>query len=138
MPVLSTQGLHGCAPAVSTLEFSCDELDRKSRAGSDFAGNGHSGVVVFHGISSRGLGAQTGKAHSVIFESTAAKEAASYNVYRGTKSGGPYDTKLDSHHRHHSVNSPVTAGTYYYVVTSVRKNGKESRYSEEIKVVVVD
>ena len=63
--------------------------------------------------------------------------AASYAVYRSTTSGGPY-VRIAS-----GVNGPtyhdglVTSGrTYFYVVTSLDQNGKESKYSVEIKVVI--
>jgi fibronectin type 3 domain-containing protein len=65
------------------------------------------------------------------------KPVASYNVYRGTMSGGPYaklasgikDTKYE--------NGLVSSGTtYYYVVTSVDEAGHESQYSTEIQAKV--
>ena len=63
-----------------------------------------------------------------------------YNMYRGTTSGGPYPTKLNS--------SPVTgttytdetvqAGeTYYYVATAIASDGvTESAYSDEASATV--
>jgi fibronectin type 3 domain-containing protein len=65
--------------------------------------------------------------------------AVSYNIYRSTSPGGPY-TPLVS-----GVQSPtykdelVNAGvTYYYVVRSVDQSGRESGYSEELKVTIPD
>ncbi len=61
-----------------------------------------------------------------------------YNLYRGTKSGGPYSringgiqpgpTFTDS-----SVNS---GSTYYYVATSVDENSTESAFSDQVAAVV--
>jgi fibronectin type 3 domain-containing protein len=61
-----------------------------------------------------------------------------YNVYRATKTGGPY-TKVNP-----SLNvdttftdSTVAAGsTYFYVVTAVDGAGTESAFSNEAKAVV--
>jgi hypothetical protein len=65
-------------------------------------------------------------------------QVAGYNVYRGTKSGGPYSklnsivetatTYLDS-----SVSS---SATYYYVTTAVNSSGAESSYSNQVQVTV--
>ena len=61
----------------------------------------------------------------------------SYNIYRGTTSGGPY-AKLALH-----VPGPpyedriVTSGhTYFYVVTAVDQANHESRFSREIKATI--
>lgn len=63
-----------------------------------------------------------------------------YNIYRGTTSGGPYPTKLNS--------SPVTGTTYtddtvqagetcYYVATAIASDGvTESAYSDEASATV--
>jgi fibronectin type 3 domain-containing protein len=56
-----------------------------------------------------------------------------YNVYRGSKSGGPY-TKIasgvhDPIYRDQDVNSKTV---YFYVVTAVGGSGKESGFSNEV------
>jgi len=56
-----------------------------------------------------------------------------YNVYRGTRPGGPY-TKLNSKPLSSSTYTDATVKsgtTYYYVATSVDA-GVESSYSEEV------
>jgi hypothetical protein len=61
-----------------------------------------------------------------------------YNIYRGSKSGGPY-TKLNS-----ALNSDtsytdmsVQAGqTYYYVTTAVDANNMESTFSNQVQAVI--
>jgi fibronectin type 3 domain-containing protein len=77
-------------------------------------------------------------AHSVALAWTASTTPnVTYNVYRGTASGGPY-TKLNS--------TPVSVLTYtdsnnittyyYYVVTAVDSHGIESVYSNEVSAGV--
>jgi fibronectin type 3 domain-containing protein len=78
--------------------------------------------------------AQT-KQHNVVLAWTASTTSGvTYNVYRGTVSGGPY-TKLNS--------SPIsnltytdttgTGGTaYFYVATAVDANGFESVFSNQV------
>jgi len=61
-----------------------------------------------------------------------------YNIYRGTKSGGPY-TKINSALNSGTTytDSSVTAGqSYYYVTSAVDSDGTESAYSNEVKAVV--
>jgi fibronectin type 3 domain-containing protein len=61
-----------------------------------------------------------------------------YNVYRGTKSGGPY-TKVNRDlvqgltYKDENVRGGTT---YYYVTRSVDADGRESVNSSEITVVV--
>ena len=61
-----------------------------------------------------------------------------YNVFRGTKSGGPY-TKITSVLDPGTAytDSPVQAGqTYYYVTTDVDASGVESAYSNQVQAVI--
>lgn len=61
-----------------------------------------------------------------------------YNVYRGTKTGGPY-AKVNSSVSASTSYSDATvqAGlTYYYVVTDVNAEGTESGYSNQVTAVV--
>jgi hypothetical protein len=61
-----------------------------------------------------------------------------YNVFRGTKSGGPY-TKITSVLDPGTAytDSPVQAGqTYYYVTTGVDASGVESGYSNQVQAVI--
>ena len=61
-----------------------------------------------------------------------------YNVYRGTKSGGPYtriNTALDATTAY--TDAVVTAGqTYYYVTTAVDGSNNESTYSNEFQALI--
>src|SRR5262249_20455472 len=87
-------------------------------------------------------GDKSSKRHKVTLTwqptaSTSGKSAASYSLYRGTTSGGPYsklasgikDTKYED-------NLVVSGTTYYYVVTAVDEAGRESSYSAEIQAKV--
>lgn len=56
---------------------------------------------------------------------------AGYNVYRGTVSGGPYVKIAEMVALTSYTDCGLSAGTYYYVVTSVDSNGVESAYSNE-------
>jgi Abnormal spindle-like microcephaly-assoc'd, ASPM-SPD-2-Hydin len=61
-----------------------------------------------------------------------------YNVYRGTKSGGPY-TKINSSLDGSTAytDSTVQAGqTYYFVTTAVDSTGAESVYSNQVTAVI--
>jgi fibronectin type 3 domain-containing protein len=60
----------------------------------------------------------------------------SYNVYRGTISGGPY-TKLTSVASPGATDSSVSPGqTYYYVVTAVDSSNNESADSNQAVAAV--
>lgn len=73
--------------------------------------------------------------HSVTLHWSPDPVATSYNVFRGTESGGPY-VKIGSTPTPSYVDRPVPSGvTFYYVVTSFG-NHTESGFSDEIKVVV--
>jgi len=62
-----------------------------------------------------------------------------YNIYRGTTSGGPYPSKLNSSPQPTTsfVDNTVLPGTtYYYVATSLDANFVESSYSNQLKMVI--
>jgi len=62
-----------------------------------------------------------------------------YNIYRGTTSGGPYPSKLNSSPQPATsfVDNTVLPGTtYYYVATSLDANFVESSYSNQLKMVI--
>jgi len=65
-------------------------------------------------------------------------QVAGYNVYRGTKSGGPYskiNSALDPSTSY--TDTATQAGsTYYYVTTAVDSTGSESAYSNEASAVI--
>jgi fibronectin type 3 domain-containing protein len=64
----------------------------------------------------------------------ASSGATSYNLKRGTTSGGPYSNVQTGITSTSAVDSPLTNGTaYYYVVTAVNANG-ESGFSNQVAV----
>jgi fibronectin type 3 domain-containing protein len=80
-----------------------------------------------------GWGRAQTKQHSITLNWTAGSGDVTFNVYRGTVSGGPY-LKLNSA----PVTSPTYSDTtglgstkYYYVVSGVDSGGYESVYSNE-------
>ena len=61
-----------------------------------------------------------------------------YNVFRGTSSGGPYETintALEAS-TNYTDNTVVAGTTYYYVASAVNAQGEESAYSNVVKVVI--
>jgi hypothetical protein len=96
-------------------------------------------VCVTSGASPRLAFALGSKSHAVTLTWKASKSSVQgYNVYRGTKPGGPYE----------KINSELVQGltykdqdvsggaTYYYVTRAVDVDGRESLNSSEITVAV--
>ena len=79
-----------------------------------------------------------GTAHSVALTWSPESAVSGYNVYRGTKSGGPYskiNSVLDASSSF--TDTAVQAGyTYYYVTSAVSGSGAESKYSNQVKAVI--
>lgn len=61
-------------------------------------------------------------------------DVTSYNVYRGTQTGGPY-TKIGNTAGLAYTDSGLTRGKYFYVVTTLNANG-ESVYSNEASATI--
>ena len=82
---------------------------------------------------------QGNQSHSVTLTWKASKSVVKgYNVYRDTKSGGPYsrmnpDFVQGLSHRDQDVKSGTT---YYYVTRAVDADGLESANSSEITAMV--
>jgi fibronectin type 3 domain-containing protein len=73
--------------------------------------------------------------HSVMLNWKGTPGAAFYYVYRSTVSGSQYQ-KIGSSLMPTFKDAPVPSGAvFYYVVTAV-VNGRESKYSNEIKAAV--
>lgn len=90
---------------------------------------------AFSGVGKQGTQASQ---HSVALTWDASTQAAGYNVYRGSKSGGPY-SKINSilNPATSYTDSAVQSGqTYYYVTTAVDSQGAESSYSNQAQAVV--
>ena len=62
---------------------------------------------------------------------------SSYNVYRGTTTGGPYSLLKNGVSSTSYTDSNVQSGsTYYYVTTALNTSGMESAYSGEASAVI--
>jgi fibronectin type 3 domain-containing protein len=122
---------------ISNLQETRSMNTRRIRQGAIlamlFAGLGGPGVLPL---------AAKPKAHSVTLTWNASAPSkdftvAGYNIYRGTKRGGPYE-KIASRvsgltYVDHTVNRRKT---YFYVVTAVDEGGRESKFSQEITAVI--
>jgi hypothetical protein len=76
--------------------------------------------------------------HTVDLTWNASTDAVSYNIYRGTVSGGPYtmiNTSSDSTTTY-ADGTVVSGDTYYYVATAVNASSEESGYSNQTTAVI--
>ena len=85
-----------------------------------------------------GGGTQTGS-HTVTLAWNAPKASVvGFNVYRGAAAQGPF-TKITSAPKPEFTftdASVIDGETYFYATTSVNKNGKESKYSNQVQVTI--
>ena len=108
-------------------------------------GAGVCNVVVVQRVVNAALGGPCLTGTSVIphsvslnWTSSTSPNVQGYNIYSGTKSGGPYTT----------INSSIVTGTtytdtnvqagltYYYVTTAVDTSNNQSTYSNEAQAIV--
>ena len=67
-----------------------------------------------------------------------ASQIASYNVYYGTTSGGPYTNVVNISGANNSTTiANLAVGTWYFVATVVSTNGLESAYSNQASKVIL-
>jgi hypothetical protein len=92
------------------------------------------GIVLFGYLRAR-QAPEEARAHSVTLHWVPSAGASSYNVYRSTRSGGPY-TKIGQSLTPTYVDTPVASGAVFYYVVTSRRDGIESSYSQEIKASV--
>jgi fibronectin type 3 domain-containing protein len=87
-----------------------------------------------------GAGTQGTSQHSVALSwDPSTSNVMGYNLYRGTKTGGPYTRKVNSSLLASTsyTDSAVTSGsTYYYVSTAVDSSNTESSYSNEASAAI--
>jgi Abnormal spindle-like microcephaly-assoc'd, ASPM-SPD-2-Hydin len=70
--------------------------------------------------------------------SPSSSSVVGYNIYRGSRSGGPYG-KINSALNattSYTDNSVLAGTTYFYVTTAVDGNGMESSFSNQVQAVV--
>jgi fibronectin type 3 domain-containing protein len=92
------------------------------------------GIVLFGYVRAQ-QAPKEAQAHSVTLHWVPSAGASSYNVYRSTRSGGPY-TKIGQSLTPTYVDTPVASGAVFYYVVTSRRDGIESSYSQEIKASV--
>ena len=84
-----------------------------------------------------GNGTQVGQ-HKVTLAWASAALAVGYNIYRGAAANGPY-TKINvsPHPTSTFTDASVVGGeTYFYMTTAVSKGGRESNYSNQVRVAI--
>jgi hypothetical protein len=100
-----------------------------------FASNASNSPTV-QSLSGTGVAAQQ---YSVSLSWNASTSpVVGYNVYRGSKSGGPY-SKVNSivdPSTNYTDNNVAPSQTYYYVTTAVNSSGQESAYSNQVQAVI--
>ena len=78
--------------------------------------------------------------HSVALSwNPSTSSVVGYNLYRGTQSGGPYSTKLNSSlltNTRYTDSSVQSGATYYYVTTAVDSTSVESGYSNQATATI--
>ena len=84
-----------------------------------------------------GHGEQTGR-HSVTLAWAPAAAAVGYNIYRGPAENGPFAKMNASPHPKSTFTDASVVGgqTYFYRTTSVNKGGRESNYSNQVRVEI--
>jgi hypothetical protein len=86
-----------------------------------------------------GSGMQTSSHTVALSWDPSTSNVTGYNLYRGTKTGGPYTRKVNSSLLASTsyTDSAVTSGsTYYYVSTAVDSSNTESSYSNEASAAI--
>jgi fibronectin type 3 domain-containing protein len=94
-------------------------------------GQGFQGHVI---VSGKAIVNVTG--HCVVLTWTASQGAASYNVYRGTASGGPYARLATGIVNPSFSDTQITHNQTLYYVTTAVSNGVESGYSNQVVAVI--
>jgi hypothetical protein len=116
-----------------TVKFTPQQSGTASAALS-FASNASDSQVS---ESLTGSGVQA-KQSVVLNWNASSSKVVGYNVYRGSRSGGPYakiNRSVDSGTRF--TDTSVAPGqTYYYVVAAVNTSGKQSKYSNQAQVEI--
>ncbi len=92
-------------------------------------------IAVFAYVYAQSKDHQAPVLHSATLKWTPSAGATSYNVFRGTESGGPY-TKIGSTEAPTYVDAPLHSGEVFYYVVSALKGNAESAHSTEVKAVV--
>jgi len=109
---------------------------------ADIIGIGVCNAVVVQRVTNAALGGScvAGNPHTVTLNWTASvsPNLISYNIYRGTVSGGPYVkiASVASSLVTYTDTTSLAGESYYYVVTAVDANNNESSYSNQAQANV--
>jgi hypothetical protein len=103
-----------------------------------FSSNASSSTVS-ESLSGTGVSSTQPQQYSVnLTWNASTSKVSGYNVYRGSKSGGPY-TKMNSSldtATNYDDGTVAASATYYYVTTAVNSSGQESAYSNQVQVAI--
>ncbi len=106
----------------------CAETDSSGGGGLFNPGSGPSGVLAINWV------APTEREDGTPL---ILSEIETYNLYYGSSPGDYQDTIDNSNVTTDSVYiSDFPGGTYYFVITTVTYDGLESRFSEEIEIII--
>jgi hypothetical protein len=82
--------------------------------------------------------ATSGHSVGLSWDPSTSKDIVGYNIYRATRSRGPYEkinSDLDTATSY--LDDTVLSGrTYYYVTTAVDSNAQESKHSNRVKAII--
>jgi hypothetical protein len=127
LPVTLTAG----QSAPFTVTFT-PQASGTTSASLSFASNGSNSQIV---QSLTGTGTAQIQ-HAVDLNWTASATAISYNIYRGTVSGGPYTMINSSSSTAYADNTVASGQVYYYVAAAVDENSNVSGYSNETQAAI--
>jgi len=117
--IITQSGLFTAPQAVET-----DVVTATSQADTTKSANATITVVAPHSV-------------ALSWSPSSSSGIASYKVYRGTVTGGPYSLLTSGLSSTTYTDSNVQSGSiFYYVTTAVDSSGQESGYSGEAKAVI--
>jgi len=106
-------------------------------SGSAFFASDASNSPIVQSLTGQGISALQPRVY-LSWTASSSPNVVGYNVYRGTRHGGPYPMKVASLDPNTTFtdNSVALGQTYYYVAAAVNANNVESRDSSEVKAVI--
>jgi len=126
-------------PGGQSVPFTVMFVPRDSRSSSailSFASDAQNSPTV-QAVTVRMAGPAPHKVQ-LSWKASTSKHILGYNVYRGTRSGGPYkkiNGSLDPSTKYTDLH--VVAGyKYYYVARAVNLKGQESKYSKQVEATI--
>ena len=125
------------APAQSiSIYVNFDPAGPGPVSGTLSVGSNAANPMVRVSLSGTGVGQKPQKGHSVgLAWSPSSSQVVGYFVYRSGSAAGPFsrlNTSVDASPSY--TDTGLTAGNYFYVVTSVSPENIESGYSNQVEV----